>query len=76
MQTLPEGDPEPFMDRVRIYTLRTAEALEHHATHALASHIHTLAAACAEESCRLPVRRRASAPGCPSGVPVNPLTIF
>ena len=29
MQTLPEGDPEPFMDRLRIYTLRTAEALEH-----------------------------------------------
>jgi len=32
MQTLPEGDPEPFMDRLRIYTLRTAEALEHYAT--------------------------------------------
>ena len=32
MLTLPEGDPEPFMDRLRIYTLRTAEALEHYAT--------------------------------------------
>ena len=76
MQTLPEGDPEPFMDRLRIYTLRTAEALEHCATTRWPA-ISTAWPPPAPKKAAAFLFVAAPPPqGAASGVPVNPLTIF
>jgi len=76
MQTLPEGDPEPFMDRLRIYTLRTAEALEHYATTRWPA-ISTAWPPPAPKKAAAFLFVAAPPPqGAASGAPVNPLTIF
>ena len=68
------------MDQLRIYTLRTAEALEDYATTRWPSHIRSLAAAWPP-----PAPKKAAAflfvaapppLGAASGVAVNPLALF